>query len=215
MEHTILSILLAISLYNIDYISNNGSIWLLLYIIFGVLYIILFNKIDKSLNIRKNILTKINNFLFHISFVVGLLIIIYGFNWASLWEWRILHYDLIQYLVFIVFMFPVFLWFKIFITRSYFKDTKNTGILSLIYLVSPTYFWNFKKNIPINLDMENFSKADKVKLAIAVIFVISIILYMAYFMLNLFILSQERNNPVNYEIRSNGEGNIEYIDYKK
>lgn len=215
MEILILSILLAVSSYNIDYVSSGWLIWLLLYIIGGFIYIILIKEIDKFLNIKKNIFTKINNFLFHISFVVGLLIIVYWINWASLWEWKILHYDFIQYLILIVFAFPISLWFRIFTVMGYFKSLKNKNILSFIYLILPTSFWDFKKNLPINIDTENISKIIKAKLTIAVIFILSVSLYIAYFILSLFILSWDRNNHVNYEIQSDGKGNIKYINNLK
>ena len=215
MEHTLLSILVAISLYNIDYTSNNGSIWLLLYVIVGISYIRLVKKIDYSLNIGKNLFTRINNFIFHISFVSILLIMIYWINWASLWEWKILHYVMVQYLVLIVYIFPVSLWLKIFNTKRLFKDVKNSGILSIIYLIMPTYLWNFKKNIPINFYVERFSKLDIAKLVLAFSFFVGMALYMIYFILHLIILAQERSNPVNYEIRSSNEGGIEYINNLK
>ena len=133
MEILILSLLLAVSSYNIDYASSSWLIWLLFYVMCGFIYIILIKKIDIFLNIKKNIFTIINNLLFHVSLVVGLLIIVYWINWASLWEWKLLHYDFIQYLVLIVFMLPIFLWFRIFMIRSYFKDLRNKNILSFIY----------------------------------------------------------------------------------
>lgn len=170
MEQIIISILLAVSLYQIDYLSQPNYIWLLIYIIGIILYIFGIKKIDNILNIKKSLIAKMNNFLIHISFTVLLLILVYWINWASLGEWKILHYSYIQYLVFIVFLIPIFLWYKIILIKNYFKNFTQKFIFTLIYFISPVYFYFLSKNLSLNKSEISTYKVDKIKLMIVISF---------------------------------------------
>ncbi len=84
MERIILSMVLAISLYQIDLLTKANPIWIVLYIVLSLIYALIIRKVNKIYGIKKSGLIKVNNFLIHIAFTVGLLIIIYGFKGASL-----------------------------------------------------------------------------------------------------------------------------------
>lgn len=129
MESIILSALLAIGLYHIDYLPISDYSWLFIYVLAIIVHIIWVRKIDMVFNIKKSPLSRLNNFLLHLSLTVALLILVFWLNWASLWEWRILTYSFIQYLVFIIFLIPVFLWIQIYFTLNCFKDSKKKSYL--------------------------------------------------------------------------------------
>lgn len=146
MDRLILFIILAIGLYQMDWLNKVNPIWMALYIILSIIHVVAIKKIDSAYEIQKSRFAKINNFFLQTSVVVGLLIIIYWFNGASLWEWRLLHYVYIRYLVFMVFFIPVFFWFQIFLTQSHFAKFKRKNILAAIYLCCPLYFYDIPKS---------------------------------------------------------------------
>lgn len=192
MERIILSMVLAISLYQIDWPTKANPIWIVLYIVLSAIYALIIRKVNKIYGIKKSGLTKVNNFLIHIAFTVGLLIIIYGFKGASLWEWRLLQYSYIQYLVFIVFLIPFLLFFQVYSDRAYFERFKEKNIITAVYLFFPSYFYSASDILP-----KNNIEIRKVKLlAIGTSFAL-IIIYLWFYIIGwsyVKISSEQSNN---------------------
>ncbi len=145
METIFLWLLGAISLYYIDFSSQPNPVLFWCYVILIILYIFWKIRIHNLLEMKTNYLLKINNFFLHISLLMVFLIIIYWISGASLWEWRILSYNYIQYAVFMIFLMPFFLWIQIFYSVKFFNLFRNRVLLIVMYLFFPIAFLTFSK----------------------------------------------------------------------
>lgn len=195
MECIIISVILAYGIFSKSYFFDGWSGWLLLYLIVGIIYLFLMRKINKMLNIKKTLVMRINNFLFHIFMAIWILLSITNAFWMS--ETPILYVLLILLLIIIT------LWYQILISRTYFKNTNNVALLGSLYLILPTYFLRNKEVLLMNSDKPVTIKVNKLKLITLSTTYTLILVWLVYYIINLMFFFETNYKPI--DIMTNNE----------